>query len=71
MSATRHTLTEAEDPIQYCYDRGWTDGLPVVPPTEERVAAMLAGRTLPRNRSSPGFLRCGRMRRSRRSPPTA
>jgi hypothetical protein len=23
--------------------RGWTDGLPIVPPTEERVSAMLAG----------------------------
>ena len=37
--ATRHTLTSTDDPIQYCYDRGWTDGLPVVPPTEDRVAA--------------------------------
>src|SRR5689334_21412552 len=25
------------------YERGWTDGLPVVPPTEARVKAMLAG----------------------------
>jgi len=25
------------------YERGWTDGLPIVPPTEERVRAMLAG----------------------------
>jgi len=25
------------------YERGWTDGLPIVPPTEEAVAAMLAG----------------------------
>ena len=25
------------------YARGWTDGLPIVPPTAERVAAMLAG----------------------------
>lgn len=25
------------------FDRGWTDGLPIVPPTPERVAAMLAG----------------------------
>ncbi|MBI2872656.1 MAG: hypothetical protein HYY00_05650 [Chloroflexi bacterium] len=24
------------------YERGWTDGLPIVPPTEERVRAMLA-----------------------------
>jgi hypothetical protein len=28
--------------IEYCYEQGWTDGLPVVPPTEERVEAMLA-----------------------------
>ena len=26
------------------FERGWTDGLPVVPPTPERVAAMLSGR---------------------------
>ncbi len=25
------------------YERGWTDGLPIVPPTEARVQAMLAG----------------------------
>ena len=25
------------------YERGWTDGLPIVPPTEERVHAMLGG----------------------------
>ena len=25
------------------YERGWTDGLPIVPPTEERVARMLEG----------------------------
>ena len=48
--ATRHTLTSTDDPIQYCYDRGWTDGLPVVPPTEDRVAAMLEGTALPRDR---------------------
>src|SRR6185436_13591366 len=27
--------------IELCYERGWTDGLPVVPPTEDRVRAML------------------------------
>jgi thiol-disulfide isomerase/thioredoxin len=31
------------DLMELCYDRGWTDGLPVVPPTAERVLAMLAG----------------------------
>lgn len=28
---------------EYFYERGWTDGLPIVPPTEARVQAMLAG----------------------------
>ena len=28
--------------IDYCYDQGWTDGLPVVPPQVDRVHAMLA-----------------------------
>ncbi len=32
-----------QDPVEFCFDRGWTDGLPVVPPTEERVLWMLAG----------------------------
>ena len=29
------------DAIDECYRRGWTDGLPVVPPTVDRVQAML------------------------------
>ena len=36
---------DVEDPwsaIEACYARGWTDGLPVVPPTEALVDAMLA-----------------------------
>jgi hypothetical protein len=33
-----------EDGIEEMWRRGWTDGLPVVPPTRERVAAMLGGR---------------------------
>lgn len=28
--------------IDLIFDRGWTDGLPVIPPTPDRVAAMLA-----------------------------
>jgi hypothetical protein len=28
--------------IDYCYEQGWTDGLPVIPPALERVHAMLA-----------------------------
>jgi hypothetical protein len=32
---------------QFYYQRGWTDGLPIIPPTEEAVAEMLAGTDLP------------------------
>ncbi len=32
-----------EDPIEACYARGWSDGLPVVPPTADRIARMLSG----------------------------
>src|SRR5258708_16333221 len=28
--------------IDYCYEQGWTDGLPVVPPAVDRVDAMVA-----------------------------
>ena len=28
--------------LEQCYERGWTDGLPVIPPAVERVDAMLA-----------------------------
>jgi hypothetical protein len=38
-----HILSSASplDAIENCYERGWTDGLPVVPPTPDRVAALL------------------------------
>jgi hypothetical protein len=32
---------------RFFYKRGWTDGLPVVPPTEEEVTEMLSGTDLP------------------------
>ena len=38
----RHLLVDdEEDLMEACYDRGWTDGLPVVPPTPLRVLKML------------------------------
>src|SRR5260370_22457714 len=33
--------------IDYCYDQGWTDGLPVVPPVVDRVKTMLAADSRP------------------------
>lgn len=38
-------IGDSEDPIEACFDRGWSDGLPVVPPTPERVYRMLQGTT--------------------------
>ncbi|WP_292937973.1 thioredoxin family protein [Noviherbaspirillum sp.] len=38
-------IAGSEDLMEACFERGWTDGLPVVPPTRERVLRMLAGTT--------------------------
>ncbi len=38
-----------EEVNRFFYRRGWTDGLPVIPPTEEAVAEMLTGTDLPRD----------------------
>jgi hypothetical protein len=36
-----------EDVNRFFYRNGWTDGLPIVPPTEEAVAEMMTGTDLP------------------------
>ncbi len=36
-------LAADADAMEACFDRGWTDGLPVVPPTPARVLDMLEG----------------------------
>lgn len=44
-AALRAEPVEVADPfeaVELFFERGWTDGLPVIPPTEERVRAMLA-----------------------------
>jgi hypothetical protein len=43
LSARRVELGELEDVFEAMDQRGWTDGLPVVPPTKERVLRMLGG----------------------------
>jgi hypothetical protein len=45
LTARRVELGPSEDDAEAMFDRGWTDGLPVVPPTPERVARMLTGTT--------------------------
>ena len=43
LAARRVRMPADLDPFEFLDQQGMTDGLPVVPPTEERVARMLAG----------------------------
>ncbi|HUQ38561.1 MAG TPA: thioredoxin family protein [Acidimicrobiales bacterium] len=45
MQSRRVEISALEDEAEALFDRGWTDGLPVVAPTEARVLRMLAGTT--------------------------
>jgi hypothetical protein len=45
LRARRIELAEREDEHEAMFARGWSDGLPLVPPTPERVLAMLEGTT--------------------------
>jgi hypothetical protein len=47
LRARRVELASLEDDAEALFDRGWTDGLPVIAPTERRVLAMLEGTTRP------------------------
>jgi thiol-disulfide isomerase/thioredoxin len=43
LRSRRVEFAELEDDFEAMWDRGWSDGLPLVPPTEARVARMLTG----------------------------
>lgn len=43
LAARRIRIPDADDPFEWLDEQGLGDGLPVIPPTETRVAAMLAG----------------------------
>ena len=43
LSSRAVNLGGAEDEFEAMYDRGWSDGFPLVPPTQERVLRMLSG----------------------------
>jgi hypothetical protein len=45
LRSRRIEIADLEDEMEALFDRGWTDGLPVVPPTEARVLRMLEGTT--------------------------
>jgi hypothetical protein len=42
--AAAMSALDGGDDLEEMFERGWTDGLPVIPPTAERVEAMLGGR---------------------------
>jgi hypothetical protein len=41
LASKRHVVADLGQAMDLCYERGWTDGLPVVPPTEAAVQRML------------------------------
>ena len=43
LTARQIAVGQWDDPIEACFERGWSDGLPVVPPTDERILRMLGG----------------------------
>ncbi len=45
LRSRRIEVADAEDDLEMMFTRGWSDGLPVVPPTESRVLQMLSGTT--------------------------
>ena len=45
LRSRRVEIAQLEDEFEAMFDRGWTDGLPVVPPSRERVLRMLGGTT--------------------------
>ncbi len=45
LTARTIEVSDAEDEIEACFARGWSDGFPIVPPTPLRVYRMLQGTT--------------------------
>jgi len=41
LGSSRHEVSDKAEVIEFYYSKGWTDGLPVVPPTEGSIREML------------------------------
>lgn len=41
-----YQVSDTAEAIEFCFEKGWTDGLPVVPPSEGSIRAMLDGAAL-------------------------
>ena len=50
LSSRRYTTQDMAEAMELCYSKGWSDGLPVVPPTKDRIVAMLAAAELDPNK---------------------
>jgi len=46
LTSRRFQVGDPADTIEFCFEQGWSDGLPVVPPTEAKVRAMLEAASL-------------------------
>ena len=46
LKSRTHTVEDLGSAIELCYANGWTDGLPVITPTAERITAMLEAANL-------------------------
>jgi hypothetical protein len=43
LQSKRYPVAEPEEAVEFYFRQGWTDGLPIVPPTPARVERILAG----------------------------
>src|SRR5207253_6609622 len=41
LASRRYPADDLLQAMELCFEKGWTDGLPVIPPTEPRVRALL------------------------------
>ena len=41
LTSQAHDFPSLREAIEYYFEQGWTDGLPVIPPSEEEVEAFL------------------------------
>ena len=41
LASKKVQLQETDDPVEYYFEQGWTDGLPIVPPTAEKIGVFL------------------------------
>jgi hypothetical protein len=46
LTSARHKVDDYSAAVELAFEKGWSDGLPIVPPTEDRVRAMLAAAKL-------------------------